>query len=79
MFVPPRSLTVKEKVFLTRSHSFKNAHERDALAAALKAFHSMALNKLRQLDARLRRHSPEVKQAARRRVLQGTRMRDSLA
>ena len=47
LFFPRHSLSLVEKVLSTRSFGCKNAHERDALAAAFKAFHKHE-NKLKQ-------------------------------
>ncbi|MCD6522470.1 MAG: DUF460 domain-containing protein [Candidatus Diapherotrites archaeon] len=38
IYTPPKDLTVNEKTMLTKAFNIKNAHERDALAAALKAY-----------------------------------------
>ncbi|MBI1973178.1 DUF460 domain-containing protein [Candidatus Micrarchaeota archaeon] len=51
VFVPRKSLKVAEKKALTQPHSHGNAHERDALAAALKAYGTYS-GKLRQLENR---------------------------
>jgi predicted RNase H-like nuclease (RuvC/YqgF family) len=76
LFAPRHSLTLLEKTFLTRDYAPANAHERDALAAALKAWHNRE-NKLRQLAANLqRRGRSEEREAASEKVLRGTRMRD---
>ena len=37
LYVPPTNMSVEEKNVLTRGYSFANVHQRDALAAALKA------------------------------------------
>jgi predicted RNase H-like nuclease (RuvC/YqgF family) len=37
LFVPPSDMSVEEKNMLTKGYSFTNFHQRDALAAALKA------------------------------------------
>lgn len=50
---PPKSLTQMEKVRMTRNFNFKNTHERDALAAALKAYFKIA-NKMRQVERHFR-------------------------
>ena len=76
LYAPARSLTLEEKVFLAREHAPRNAHERDALAAALKAWHNRE-NKLRQLAARLAaRGRGAERDAASEKVLKGTRMND---
>ncbi len=76
LYYPAHSLTLVEKAFLTRDYSPKNAHERDALAAALKAWHSRE-NKLRQLAAKLASKGRQAeREAASEKVLKGTRMKD---
>ncbi len=74
LFCPKHSLTLQEKYKLTSEFRPKNAHERDALAAALKAFHSIE-NKVRQVKRRAQAHGKEpfLAQAA---VLRGKRMSD---
>ncbi len=44
---PVHSLTYAEKSRMTRGYGYNNAHEKDALAAALKAYHGIE-NKMRQ-------------------------------
>jgi hypothetical protein len=75
LFQPKHSLLVLEKARVTRDYAVKNAHERDALAAALKAFHSMAENKMKQTVRRLREKgiSGERLQKVKRLVLKGKR------
>ena len=52
VFSPSVSLSIKEKNELTKEYPVKNAHERDALASAIKAFdHYRA--KFENIDARL--------------------------
>ena len=41
LYKPHKSLTGLQKAFLTRDYGVANEHERDALAAALKAFRSL--------------------------------------
>jgi len=53
LFQPVHSLPIIEKARVASGYGVKNAHERDALAAALKAFHSMAQNKMKQTRRRL--------------------------
>jgi len=71
---PSRSMTQMEKVRMTRSCNFKNAHERDALAAGLKAYFKIA-NKMRQVERHYRegfiRESPEKSKQL---VAEGKRM-----
>lgn len=76
LFAPRHSLTLEEKLLMTRDYAPRNAHERDALAAALKAWHSRQ-NKLRQLAAKLKEKGRIAERdAASEKVLKGTRMRD---
>jgi predicted RNase H-like nuclease (RuvC/YqgF family) len=79
LYTPTHSLTLEEKLFLTRdcvAPAPRNAHERDALAAALKAWHSRE-NQLRKLGAFLKRRGRSAERdAASERVLRGTRMND---
>jgi len=51
MYFPKKSLKVGEKIELTKEHEFSNAHQRDALAAALNAFAHYE-NKIRKIDSR---------------------------
>jgi hypothetical protein len=66
LFVPPSDISVDEKNGLTRAFSYRNSHQRDALAAALKALeHHRA--KFDNVDARLEEknlldHAGAVKQ-----------------
>ena len=66
LFVPPSDISVEEKNMLTKSYAYRNFHQRDALAAALKALeHHRA--KFDNVDARLEEknlldHSGAVKQ-----------------
>ncbi len=76
LFTPKHSLTLEEKAFLVRDCQPKNAHERDALAAALKAWHSRE-NQLRKLDALLKRKGRAAERdAASEKVLHGVRMNE---
>lgn len=78
LYSPPRSLAVLEKQLMTRGYAVKNSHERDALAAALKAFHSVE-NQLRKTQRRAReRGRVEEVQRLRREVLRGKRLHDFL-
>ena len=66
LFIPPSDISVDEKNSLTKPYSYKNFHQRDALAAALKALeHHRA--KFDNVDARLGdknllHHSDAIKQ-----------------
>jgi len=51
-FAPAASLSIKEKNEITKEYSFNNAHERDALASALKAYDHYK-TKFENIDARL--------------------------
>ncbi len=51
-FTPSDSLSIKEKNVLTKSYTVHNDHERDALAAALKAY-DYHKTKFENIDARL--------------------------
>ncbi len=78
LFFPKRSLSVLEKLFATRDFGCKNAHERDALAAALKAFH-LVQNKLKQAHRHFsQRGVPPGSEmdALKAKVLSGRRMHD---
>ncbi|MBU6998178.1 MAG: DUF460 domain-containing protein [Theionarchaea archaeon] len=58
LHIPPSDLSVDEKNELTRNYDFKNFHQRDALAAALKALeHHKA--KFDNIDARLHEKNME--------------------
>ncbi|MFH1055415.1 MAG: DUF460 domain-containing protein [Candidatus Altiarchaeota archaeon] len=50
LFTPEKTLSVNEKLELTRDYGTGDAHQRDALAAALYAFNQYG-NKLRKIDA----------------------------
>ena len=52
LYHPSRSLSIIEKNFLARGRGVRNAHERDALAAAIKCQNALS-SKLRQLKRRL--------------------------
>lgn len=52
-FAPPTSLSIKEKNEITREYSVNNAHERDALASALKAYDHYK-TKFENIDSRLK-------------------------
>ena len=68
LFAPPRSLTHREKCRITSDYGYGNTHERDALAAALKAYHTTAANKMRQVKRRFGTRE------AQERVMRGERM-----
>lgn len=52
LFVPPSDISVEEKNVLTKNYPFRNSHQRDALAAALKALEYYRA-KFNNVDARL--------------------------
>jgi predicted RNase H-like nuclease (RuvC/YqgF family) len=52
LFVPAADISVEEKNLLTKTYSFKNFHQRDALAAALKALEYYRA-KFSNVDSRL--------------------------
>jgi len=52
LFYPSKSLSIIEKELMCRGLGAKNAHERDALASAIKCQHALS-SKLRQLRRRL--------------------------
>jgi len=73
LFVPPSSLTLEEKRKLVEGEkdSVTNPHERDSLAAALKAFKAHS-NKVEQLEKKLKdRNSSHLFQEAVPKVLSG--------
>jgi hypothetical protein len=63
VYSPPEDLPVKEKVELTRSFHPGNNHQRDALAAALKAFHQYS-SKIRKARRLARQKKREIELAA---------------
>jgi hypothetical protein len=78
LFFPVHSLTLREKYRMTAAFRPRNAHERDALAAALKAYHSVE-NKMRQVKKRAGRGSSGAVVSlskAQAQVLRGRRMKD---
>lgn len=74
LWFPKRSLTHVEKAELARKIRHRNNHERDALAAALKAYRGMA-GKLRQVKRRAGLRDVEVEKALRA-VLAGRKLSD---
>ncbi len=65
LFVPPADIPVEEKNVLTRTYTLRDSHQRDALAAALKALEHYRA-KFNNVDARLQEkglqtHSESVK------------------
>lgn len=84
LFFPTHSLSQIDKLRIARHFDSieplkqpKNAHERDALAAAVKAFHRIE-NKLRQVSAKARGRTEEGIAQAQARVLEGKQMKQAL-
>ncbi len=77
LYYPKESLLLEEKHKLAKKAKTKNSHERDALAAAKKALHSVE-NKLRQTMARAARAGASQARAASL-VLAGQKMTDAVA
>ncbi|MBN2014127.1 MAG: DUF460 domain-containing protein [Candidatus Altiarchaeota archaeon] len=50
VYTPPESLSVSEKIDLTRNHKTSDAHQRDSLAAALFTFNRFK-NRLQKIDS----------------------------
>ncbi|MCD6549745.1 DUF460 domain-containing protein [Candidatus Micrarchaeota archaeon] len=75
LYVPGHDLTVSEKEKLTKEYDVKDDHQRDALAAALKAYHVYE-NKFRQIDSLT--YSKDTKERMKVLVVSGTRMSDAL-
>lgn len=69
LFFPRKSLREWYKQKITVERGCKNKHERDALAAALKAYHHFE-NKLRQTSKKAGKHA----RAAQKMVLSGEKM-----
>ena len=55
LFAPNERIAVEEKVKLAKPYGYKNDHERDALAAAVKAFNAYK-NKFAQIDRKAPAH-----------------------
>lgn len=76
LLFPQKSLTVLEKFRLVDEYNCRNAHEKDALAAALKAYHRIA-NKMRQVERHVRQNgSVQRMDESKHLVASGKRMRD---
>jgi len=67
---PDADLTLIEKLRITRNHSTRNQHERDALASALKCFHRRFQNQSRKIS---KRAPPELASKAKLFVARGNR------
>ncbi len=76
LFKPSQNLGVYDKVRAARFSGARNAHERDAYAAAKKAFDVACSNKVRNLDRRLGEAATAKVKAA---VLSGVRWDKALA
>ena len=76
LFFPRKSLSRHSKLLATRGESCRNPHERDALAAALKAFGHYQ-NKVRQTEKKARRAGVDAEGIVRR-VLFGEKMAHAL-
>ncbi len=78
LYTPKRSLTLLEKHGAAARFDAKvgNAHERDALAAALNAWRHYQ-NKLKQTEHKLQRLEPAERDGAKRLVLRGVRMSEA--
>lgn len=63
LFCPPEDIPVTEKTELTSIHSPKNDHERDALAAAMKAF-AQFLPKIRKAKRLVEENEQSILRAA---------------
>jgi predicted RNase H-like nuclease (RuvC/YqgF family) len=78
LFHPSKSLSLIEKELLCKSHKTRNAHERDALASAIKCQHALS-SKLRQLKRRLsERGAQDSYEVIARGMLFGRRVSDLL-
>jgi predicted RNase H-like nuclease (RuvC/YqgF family) len=77
--VPPKDMREPEKVHLSRGFAFSNAHERDAIASAVKAYNAVA-NTLRKVERTLKEQGMADKvEEAQSLVLGGMRMDDVLS
>ncbi len=82
LFIPPATMSVEEKNRLVDTrlgrHTYRNAHERDAIAAALKAY-NMAKPKLDNIDRRLgRMNAMHLREELRKAVLRGESLHRAL-
>ena len=75
LYRPERDLTVFEKLRLARGNAAANEHERDALAAALKCYHSRFANQSRKISKRV---PAALCREAKLFVARGTRLSDYL-
>ncbi|MGC8571900.1 MAG: DUF460 domain-containing protein [Candidatus Micrarchaeia archaeon] len=58
IYLPHNTITVKEKQQIAKTYNIKNAHERDALTSAIKAYNYYS-NKLNQVEHKARENSIE--------------------
>ncbi|MEW5955554.1 MAG: DUF460 domain-containing protein [Candidatus Micrarchaeota archaeon] len=79
LFYPRHSLTQLEKTRIADGAGAKpkNLHERDALAAAAKAYHHFE-NKLRQAKAKAAARGPKAVQRVQKAVMAGRQMAETL-
>ncbi|MCS7139990.1 MAG: DUF460 domain-containing protein [Candidatus Nezhaarchaeota archaeon] len=85
VYTPPRDITVEEKRRIIQDHisnfkhMIKNAHQRDALAAALKAYLSFK-SKFTQLEARAKELNltPSQLEKAKAMIIKGLTMKEAL-
>jgi len=84
LYVPNQPISLQDKIDTVRSFAeeegieVKNDHERDALAAALKAYHHYQ-NKLRQIEARVRSmDAPPPLDEVKTLVIRGHSIKDSI-
>lgn len=78
LYVPPADLHKEEKNMLTKGYSFTNFHQRDALAAALKALEHYRA-KFKNIDARLQeKGSLKYSESVKHLVLKGYSVENAL-
>ncbi|MFH1447422.1 MAG: DUF460 domain-containing protein [Candidatus Micrarchaeota archaeon] len=78
VFEPKKDLGEREKTLLARGFAFENAHERDAIASAVKAFH-INQNKFRQIEKVLSSsHMADKTDRIKGMVLEGFSVQDAL-
>ena len=75
IYSPDRDLSQEEKALLTKGLDYRGDHERDALAAALKAFHSYE-DVFRRIEKKIA--DKELRERAKEFVLRGLRASDAL-
>ena len=79
LYKPKKSISLIQKHSLTRDFKVRNSHERDALAAALKAFRSLS-GKLSSVEKKAERAGvrKQARDALKRMVLKGTSVSNAL-